>query len=77
MGRETIKTKLGKFNCLKIEPMVATGNVFEDSYPVKLWVTDDGNRIPILIESKLSVGSVRVELTAYGGLSNPFTFQVK
>ncbi len=77
MGRETVKTKLGKFSCLKIEPMVATGDVFDDSYPVKLWVTDDGNRIPILIESKLSVGSVRVELTSYAGLSNPFTFQVK
>ncbi len=76
-GREAVKTRLGKFNCLKIEPMVATGNVFDDPFPVKLWVTDDANRIPILIESELSVGSVRVELTGYVGLANPFTFQVK
>ena len=76
-GRETIRTRLGEFDCLKIEPMMPTGNVFNDSYPVKMWVTDDANRVPVLIESKLSVGSVRVELTGYTGLANPFTFRVK
>lgn len=69
VGRETIKIKLGKFNCLKIKPMVATGNVFENAYPMTIWVTDDKNRIPILIESELSVGSVRVEMTSYSGLN--------
>lgn len=74
-GRETVKTKLGKFYCIKIKPMVATGYVFNDPYPVSVWVTDDQNRIPVLIETELSVGSARVELTSYSGLSNTFTFQ--
>jgi hypothetical protein len=72
-GRDTVKTKLGRFSCLKIKPMVAKGNVFDDSYPVTIWVTDDKNRIPILIESELSVGSVRVELTGFSGLTNPLS----
>lgn len=75
VGRETVKTKLGTFICLKIKPMVATGYVFEDPYPVSIWVTDDKNRIPVLIESELAVGSVRVELTAYSGLTNPLNFK--
>jgi hypothetical protein len=75
IGRETIKTKLGKFYCIKIKPMVATGYIFNDPYPVSLWVTDDLNRVPILIECELSVGSARVELTSYSGLANAFTFQ--
>jgi hypothetical protein len=73
--RETIKTKLGKFTCIKIKPMVATGYVFDDPYPVSIWVTDDLNRVPVLIECELSVGSARVELTSYSGLANAFTFQ--
>lgn len=71
VGRETIRTKLGKFACLKVKPMVATGYVFDESFPVTIWVTDDKNRIPIRIESKLSVGSVRIDLTSYQGVMNP------
>lgn len=77
IGKETIKTKLGKFSCIKIKPMVATGYVFNDPYPVTIWVTDDLNRIPVLIECELSVGSARVELSSYSGLANAFTFQPK
>ena len=75
LGKETIKTKLGKFECLKIKPMVATGYVFDGPYPVTIWVSDDMNRIPVLVESELSVGSVRIELSSYTGLMNPFTFR--
>lgn len=71
VGRETVKTKLGKFNCIKVKPMVATGYVFDDPFPVTIWVTDDQNRMPVRIESKLSVGSVRIELTSYQGVANP------
>jgi hypothetical protein len=71
VGRETVKTKLGKFSCIKVKPMVATGYVFDDPYPVTVWVTDDQNRIPVRIESKLSVGSVRIDLTSYQGVANP------
>jgi len=77
VGRETVKTRLGKINCLIIKPMVATGYVFEDPYPVTLWISDDGNRIPVLVESALSVGSVRIELTSYSGLTGPINFKHK
>jgi len=77
VGRETIKTRLGKFNCLIIRPMVATGYTFDDPYPVSLWITDDQNRVPVLVESELSVGSVRMELTSFSGLANPMNFKLK
>ncbi|NVO21289.1 MAG: DUF3108 domain-containing protein [Bacteroidetes bacterium] len=77
MGKETVKIKLGKFDCLKIKPMVATGYVFDDPYPVSVWVTDDQNRIPVLIECELSVGSARAELVSFSGLANPLMFQPK
>jgi hypothetical protein len=72
-GRETVKTKLGKFRCIAFRPMVATGYAFDDPYPITIWLTDDENRMPILIESEQSVGRGRVELISYSGLANPVT----
>ncbi len=72
-GRETVKTKLGKFKCIAFRPMVATGYAFDDPYPITIWLTDDANRLPILIESEQSVGRGRVELISYSGLANPIT----
>jgi hypothetical protein len=76
-GRETVTTKLGKFRCAAFRPMVATGYAFDDPYPITVWVTDDANRLPVLIESEQSVGRARVELISYSGLANPITAQIK
>lgn len=70
VGRQTIKTKMGKFNCLVFKPRVIKGKVFDEQYPATLWVTDDVNRLPVLVESKLRVGKARLELTAYEGLAD-------
>lgn len=72
-GRETVTTKLGSFRCIAFRPMVATGYAFDDPYPITVWITDDENRLPILIESEQSVGRARVELISYSGLANPIT----
>jgi hypothetical protein len=76
-GKEVIKTELGTFNCLKFKPMVVKGDVFSDPYPMSIWVTDDKNRVPVLFESAVIVGSVKMELTKYTGLANPLTAKVK
>jgi hypothetical protein len=68
MGREVVETQLGVFNCLAFKPMVATGEVFSNPYPMKLWVTDDENKLPILAKSEVVVGSVKMELIKFSGL---------
>ncbi|MBU1368378.1 MAG: DUF3108 domain-containing protein [Bacteroidetes bacterium] len=70
-GTEYIKTSLGTFRCLKIAPMMATGEVFADAYPVMVWVTDDENHLPILAEAKIIVGSIKMELIEYKNILNP------
>lgn len=76
-GREEVKTDIGTFRCLKFKPMVATGKVFSQPYPMDIWVSDDQNRIPILAKSAVIVGSVKLELMEYTGLANPVTSLVK
>ena len=72
-GKEIIDVKLGKINCLKFLPGMATGEVFADKYPMILYVTDDKNHLPVLLQSAVVVGSVKAELIEYEGLVNPMT----
>lgn len=69
-GHEQIRIGLGTFNTLKFKPQVQEGTVFDQPYPMTLWISDDKNKIPVLIESGLKVGAVRLELIQFGGLRN-------
>ncbi|MFO8128911.1 MAG: DUF3108 domain-containing protein [Bacteroidales bacterium] len=71
LGKEIVKTKMGKFRCLKFKPMVAEGAVFDEPYPMTLWVTDDVNHVPVLGKSAVIVGSITLELTDIKGLKYP------
>jgi hypothetical protein len=71
-GRVILETEMGWLPCLKIKPMMATGEVFSRKYPMSVWVTDDENHIPVMAGSEIIIGSVRMELIEYDGLKNPF-----
>jgi hypothetical protein len=76
-GYERINTRLGTFNTLRFKPMVLKGKVFSQPYPMTLWISDDKNRVPLMVESGLVVGSVRLELSEYQGLKNPLTSKIR
>jgi len=77
LGKETIKTDLGKIKCLKLQPNLISGNVFKENAKMLLWVSDDDNHIPIRVESDIVVGSVKADLMEYDRLSNEFTARLK
>lgn len=62
IGKETIKTQYGTHECYGLQPQVAKGKMFKDSYPATIWITADENRYPMLVEAKLKVGSIKLEL---------------
>lgn len=70
LGKEQIDSKLGTFNCLKFVPVVQEGRVFEDEDDLHVWITDDENKIPILAEAEVLVGSIKMELIEYSGLAH-------
>ncbi|TVQ12442.1 MAG: DUF3108 domain-containing protein [Bacteroidetes bacterium] len=76
-GREEITTRVGTFKTLRFKPQVLTGEIFSQPYPMTLWISDDKNKIPILAQSGIIVGSVKMELTGYKGLRNPLTSKIK
>lgn len=72
LERETIKTKFGKVEAIKIRPLVLKGRVFKDEENVTLWISNDLNKIPLKIKASLLVGSAKAELIEYSGLVHPF-----
>lgn len=71
VGKETIKIRAGKFRCMKFVPVVQEGRVFKSEEDLNVWITDDANKIPILVKSNLMVGSIKMEVTKFEGLANP------
>jgi hypothetical protein len=71
LGTETIKTRKGKFDCIKIRPLMMKGRVWESEDSMTIWVTNDNNKIPVLVKTDIAVGSVKATLTGWEGLVNP------
>ena len=73
LGKETIKTKYGKFRSFKFKPLLIKGTIFEGGEKMSVWVSDDANRVPLRIESPISVGSVKVDMMGYRNLRFPLS----
>ena len=72
LGKEIVKTKYGKVECLKFRPLVQSGRVFKEQESLSLWVSNDENRIPIRIQANLAVGAIKADLDGYNGLKHQF-----
>lgn len=77
VGKEVIKTKFGKFNALKIKPLLLKGQIFEGGEDMTVWVTDDLNHIPVRVESPLVVGKVKIDMMSHNNLRHPLTSLIK
>ncbi len=71
IGKEIVKLRNGKYRCLKFQPIVQQGRIFKTNDDLNAWITDDANHIPVLVQAKVLVGSIKMELKDYEGLANP------
>ncbi len=62
LGRERVETPAGKFDCVVIEPLLKAGGVFKNKGRLVIWLTDDERRMPVMMRSKVAVGSISVIL---------------
>jgi hypothetical protein len=78
LGKEIVKDRSGReFRCLKFSPLLVEGTIFEDGEEMCVWVTDDKNKVPIVVEAKILVGSVKAVFVGAEGLKNPFDAEIK
>ena len=77
IGKETIKTRYGKFRAIKFKPFLIKGTVFEGGEKMTVWVSDDANHLPLRIESPIVVGNIKADMMGYRNLRYPLTSMIK
>jgi len=65
LERETITVEAGTFDCFVVEPITQSVGLFKHEGQLKVWLTADRLRMPVLMKSKVVIGSIAVELTGY------------
>ena len=71
-GKETIKLRNGgKYNALKFTPKLITGDLFKKEEDMTIYVSDDENHIPLLIETKIKVGYIKAVLSEIKNTKTP------
>jgi len=67
MGREKIKTPAGEFDTIKVRTYPKYEGVFMNKGEIIIWLTDDARKIPVLMKSEISIGSIMATLTDIQG----------
>lgn len=66
LGKETVKTSAGKFDCIVVEPQFRGEGIFvSKGKSLKVWLTDDAYKMPVKMQVEVFIGSVSAELLEY------------
>lgn len=77
LGKEKVQTRYGTFNAIKFSPLLIQGTIFKGGEEMSVWVSDDLNKVPVRIDSPITVGSIKVDLVGYDSLRHPFSALIK
>lgn len=70
-GIESVGANDGrKYNCVKLVLIINTEAFEDNKEAMKVYITNDPNRVPIRIDSKLKVGSTRAVLKSMTGMAH-------
>jgi hypothetical protein len=76
MKSESVKEN-GNFKTVNATADLITGSAFNDGAQLKLSISDDLNKLPLLLESPLNVGSVKAILKQSKNLKYPLDSKIK
>jgi len=58
LGKEKLKTSFGELNTIKLKTYPKYEGVFQNKGEIFIWLTDDARKIPVLMKSTISIGSI-------------------
>jgi len=64
-GKETITVEAGTFDCFVVEPIMQGEGLFKHEGKLTIFLSDDEYRVPVLVKTKVPVGSINVELKEF------------
>jgi len=63
LGREKMKTPAGEFATIKVRTFPKYEGVFMNKGEIFVWLTDDNRKVPVIMKSTISIGSIVSTLT--------------
>lgn len=63
LAKERISTPLGEFDTIKVRTYPKYEGVFMHKGEITIWMTDDSRRVPVLMKSTITIGSIVATLT--------------
>lgn len=68
-GTDRLKGPLGEFDTIRILAIMPFKGLFLNEGNIRVWVTNDAARIPVLMKAKVLIGSVTATLTKVEGVT--------
>ncbi len=62
LGKENLKTKIGIYPTYVFAPVIPQNKVFRKKNPIKIWISDDAERIPLKIQANLKIGGIKIDI---------------
>jgi hypothetical protein len=76
-GRQNVETKAGVIRAIRLTPKMPKNKLFRGEDAISVYFSDDKNKIPVLFEAEMFVGSVKVDMYKYSGLRNKLALVAK
>ncbi|MGB3851240.1 MAG: DUF3108 domain-containing protein [Tunicatimonas sp.] len=70
LGRETISTRVGEINALVMAPSLPDNEFFAKGDPVKVWISNDKNKVPLKVKAEIAVGAIEIDIKEMKNLRN-------
>ena len=74
LGKDVIKTKLGKVNALVLSPKMPDNKIFSGEDAIKVYLSDDKSKIPLKIHAAMFVGAVEIDIIKADNLRNSINY---
>ncbi len=65
VGKKSLRTRFGKINCMVFSPQLEKGRLFQKTNAIKIWISDDVNMVPLLLDIDIKIGALKCELVEY------------
>jgi hypothetical protein len=63
LGRERVKfAERGEIETIVVKPVLKSDGLFQNKGDIRIWLSNDENRMPLRVETKVSIGTVTAEL---------------
>ncbi len=62
LRKEKVEVPAGEFNTIVVKPLMQSEGIFYRKGEIHIWLTDDERRIPVMLKTKIKIGSVNAML---------------